>query len=254
MSLSNFTPPQFYKNNFICPHCNTYSNMKWEHIGENDWSVIKNLFNTETTQKYSYGSAGIYVCTPDCCKNRSYWLGHKEQYQSINTKLHGQGLMIWPNLSTAEHAHEDMPLDIKKDYEEARQVVGISPRAAVALLRLALQKLLAELGGTTGKIDGDIGELVANCTLSKRLEKMSDILRVAGNNSVHPDKIGLNLDGNPELVSVLFRLINTIVEEAITAPQALDDLYDLIPPNLKDGIETRNQRAIEKVAQTPQPE
>lgn len=241
--MSNYIPPVFYKRNFNCPHCNTYSHVRWESISE-DLALSKYLFIKSYI--YQHEIMGVFSCIQDCCKKRSYWLGYKGPYQLDDEGYEEQGIMVWPNLSTAEQAHEDMPSDIKKDYEEARQVAGISPRAAVALLRLALQKLLIELGGTTGKIDGDIGALVASGILSKRLEKMSDILRVAGNNSVHPDKIGLNLDGNPELVSVLFRLINTIVEEAITAPQALDDLYDLIPSNLQDGIETRNQRAIEK--------
>lgn len=244
--MTNYTSPAFYKKHFHCPHCQTYTNTSWYYL-DYDFFIGK-LFNNITQSEKE--QLGIFKCVPDCCNQRSYWIGHKSEWQIVDQTLYNQGFMIWPNLSTAEQAHEDMPSDIKKDYEEARQVLGISPRAAVALLRLALQKLLIRLGGTIGKIDGDIGELVANGTLSKRLEKMSDILRVAGNNSVHPDKIGLNLDGNPELVSVLFRLINTIVEEAITAPQALDELYDLIPSNLKEGIETRNQRATEKASQS----
>lgn len=245
--MTTYVAPEFFKKAFHCPYCSTFSRMTWNTILEDQ--------NIDTTafpqyEELTYTSRNVYRCKADCCSKSSYWLGYRGAYQCEEEVSNNQGLMIWPKTSTAEHAHEDMPEYIKKDYEEARQVSEVSPRAAVALLRLALQKLLKELGGTTGKIDSDIGELVAKNILSKKLEKMSDILRIAGNNSVHPDKIGLNLDDNPELVDMLFRLINTIIEEAITAPRALDDLYDLIPQNLKKGIEARNQRAIENVTQT----
>jgi hypothetical protein len=58
---------------------------------------------------------------------------------------HGDSI-VWPPVSTAPKPHGDMPDDAKQDYEEARQVLPHSPRAAAALLRLALQKLCKNLG------------------------------------------------------------------------------------------------------------
>ena len=90
--------------------------------------------------------------------------------------------MIYPKSSTIPPA-EDMPESIKTIYKEASNVVGDSPRAACALLRLALEELLSylrdnkEYKSLKGKnINEDIKELVKlglptkimRCILQKR--------------------------------------------------------------------------------------
>ena len=49
--------------------------------------------------------------------------------------------MIFPSGSTIPMAHTDMPESVKEIYDEAREIAGQSPRAAAALLRLALEKI-----------------------------------------------------------------------------------------------------------------
>jgi len=53
--------------------------------------------------------------------------------------------MIHPRKLTAPIPHSDMPDDVKEIYEEARNISDISPRAAAALLRVALEKLTFHL-------------------------------------------------------------------------------------------------------------
>ncbi|WP_201721792.1 hypothetical protein [Polynucleobacter asymbioticus] len=49
--------------------------------------------------------------------------------------------MVYPNRGNVPVANEDMPNDVKSGYEEAASIAALSPKAASALLRLAIQKL-----------------------------------------------------------------------------------------------------------------
>jgi hypothetical protein len=69
--------------------------------------------------------------------------------------------MIVPSEAPVPPAHVDMPAVCKSDYDEARTIVAASPRAAAALLRLAVQKLMPLLGEAGRNINDDIGALVA---------------------------------------------------------------------------------------------
>ena len=86
-----------------------------------------------------------------------------------------------------------MPDDIKLDYNEARTILGRSPRGAAALLRLAIQKLCKHLGQSGANINGDIKALVA-AGLPPKVQEALDTVRVIGNESVHPGQIDIRDD------------------------------------------------------------
>jgi hypothetical protein len=70
-------------------------------------------------------------------------------------------MLIWPKNSVAVEPHEDMPADVKLDFVEAAAIVDQSPRGAAALARLALQKLMVDLGEKGKNINEDIASLVS---------------------------------------------------------------------------------------------
>ncbi|MFG1678454.1 DUF4145 domain-containing protein [Micromonospora sp. NPDC049282] len=127
-------------------------------------------------------------------------------------------------------------------YEEAREVAQRSPRSAAGLLRLALQMLIDELVPRSGTLDSKIGTLVSS-GLDPRIQKAMDVLRVVGNNAVHPGQI--SLEESPEIVHSLFGLLNLVVEEMISRPKHIDKLFEMLPEQAREGIERRNRRAIE---------
>lgn len=135
-------------------------------------------------------------------------------------------ILAYPAMSQAPSAEENMPEDIKVDFEEARQVFESSPRAAAALLRLCVQKLCHELLGKKGDIHKQIGELVDK-GLPPRVLKAFDTIRIFGNESVHPGTV--NLNDTPEVALALFSLLNMAVRHCITEEKELEAIRALTP-------------------------
>jgi len=130
-----------------------------------------------------------------------------------------------------------MPEDVLQDYNEARQIFNASPRGAAALLRLAIQKLCIALGKNGKNLNNDIGELV-KAGLSSEVQKALDIVRVIGNESMHPGTIDINDDR--ETAAALFGLVNFIVEKCFTEPRKINELYQKLPEAKVKSIEKRD--------------
>jgi len=65
-----------------------------------------------------------------------------------------------------------------------------------------------------------------------------DILRVIGNNAVHPGELDLKDDTN--IANALFDVLNLIVESMITQPRRVKELYGRLPQGAVDAIEGRD--------------
>ena len=131
-----------------------------------------------------------------------------------------------------------MPLAIKRLYREAALISNKSPRAACALLRLAIDKLCHELGENDDSIDKNIAALVKR-GLPTEVQKALDIVRVVGNKAVHPGVIAFDVD-DKATTTMLMHLINIIVTRMISEPSEIDQLYQNLPQSAKDSIEKRD--------------
>ena len=145
--------------------------------------------------------------------------------------------MIIPAEAPVAPSHPDMPAKILGEYDEARSIFARSPRAAVALLRLAVQKLMSELGEKGDNINEDIKSLVAK-GLPAQVQQAFDYCRVVGNNAVHPGEI--NLNDTPEMGQHLFSMLNFIVEDRITRPKQIAALYERLPQAAKTAVQKRD--------------
>ena len=113
--------------------------------------------------------------------------------------------MIVPSEAPVPPPHVDMPENCIAEYNEARDIVSRSPRAAAALLRLCVQRLMIELGEKGKNINDDIGVLVKK-GLPVEVQQALDYCRVVGNNGVHPGEI--ELTNNPQISHSLFEMLN----------------------------------------------
>ena len=145
--------------------------------------------------------------------------------------------MVFPICSQIELPNENMPEDVKKIYIEARDVFDKSPRSSCALLRLGIQKLCDNLVEGDENLNDKIGSLVRN-GLSEKVQRALDIIRVIGNNAVHPGQI--SLEDNTEIAKALFKLMNIIVDQMITQVNEINDLYSILPSGVRDAIERRD--------------
>ena len=136
--------------------------------------------------------------------------------------------------------NSDLSEEIKALYSEAVSIFSDSPKGATALLRLGLQILLKDLGKTGKNINNDIKELVES-GLSQKIQQALDLLRVVGNNAVHPGQI--DLDDNKDVAMKMFHVLNFIAEELITKPKELDFLYtEVIPEETRGHIAQRDAK------------
>lgn len=167
------------------------------------------------------------ACLCSHCSRWSYW--YKEK-------------LIIPSDAPVEPPHPDLPEDCAVDYREARDIFTTSPRAAAALLRLSIQKLMSHLGEKGSNINDDIKSLVSK-GLPVTVQQSLDYCRVVGNNAVHPGEI--NINDSPEVAQHLFAMINFIVEERISRPNAIKALYLTLPEAAREAIEKRDGKAAE---------
>lgn len=173
-------------------------------------------------------------CICEHCSAWSYWY---------------KGRMIVPCEAPVPPAHVDMPKECRADYDEARAIVAESPRAAAALLRLAVQKLMVALGEQGKNINDDIGALVGK-GLPVQVQQALDFCRVIGNNAVHPGEIEIN--DTPEIAHNLFAMLNFIIEDRISRPKHIQALYDKLPEGARKAISARDGAPNQQTSSSPQ--
>lgn len=164
-------------------------------------------------------------------------LNLSECYNCHEVSIWVHDKLVFPKTKIEIRPNNDIPKEIIPDFEEAREIANISPRGAAALLRLCLQKLCKHLGEKGKSIDDDIGSLVKK-GLSPIVQKYLDIVRVIGNEAVHPGVIDIKDD--IQICMALFELVNSIAEQMITHPKKVKELFDKLPEEKRKAIERRD--------------
>jgi Domain of unknown function (DUF4145) len=207
--MEKYYPPSYMEKKFHCIHCGVFSVQNWAYF----------YFDSGN---YRHQHADMNFCVCEHCGEWSYWY---------------MGRMIVPSEAPVPPAHVDMPQECRADYDEARTIVAASPRAAAALLRLAVQILMPVLGEKGKNINDDIGALVAK-GLPVQVQQALDFCRVIGNNAVHPGEI--NIKDTPEIAHSLFDMLNFIVEDRISKPKHIQSLYEKLPQAARANIAKRD--------------
>lgn len=213
--ITNYVQPRIDSNAYTCPHCNTRSQM-----------IVNEYHFDKDVERTHYGPqirSKITIHRCECCGRKIIWV---------------DGAYVYPDI-VPEAANLDMPESVKQLYNEAALIANKSPRAACALLRLAIDRLCNELGETDRDINKNIGALVAK-GLPQSVQEALDIVRVVGNKAVHPGQIAFDVDDNAT-ATMLMQLLNMIVARMITEPNEIDILYQGLPESVKNTIADRDK-------------
>ena len=176
----HFVEPKLKESHFTCPHCGTLTNMEWAKA-QHPFALMANL----------YKDSEVSVAFCKACKEPNIW-------------LHGK--MIFPDARGVD-PHPDMPAKAKEIFCEAQAVIGKSPRAACALLRLCLELLVKELGGE-GK---NLYERTESLGLPPDMHDLFLACRIVGNQASHPGEINFDTPEGKELAFTQSNFINLIV-------------------------------------------
>lgn len=201
----------YHADAFNCPYCQAYAHQSW-------WSLTRR----------NGSSAGASQSQCGRCHESALWFDANET-------------LLWPQATGGVPAHTEMPEASRVLYDEARAVARLSPRAALALLRVAVDVLLREVvPGAGSKRLNDIVGLAVKQGLTPAARVALDALRVIGNDAVHPEQIVLDEEDPAAKVTALCRLLNLVVEQLVAQPRMASEMLDALPDGVKRGIEQRD--------------
>lgn len=256
-------PPSIAENAFNCPHCGAHADQTWlklfaeslepdqtPHIPDREFvdgirkeSVIDDeakrhliewarnmdsglVFTKKDERSYVYAAVyNLYISRCFSCGECAVW-------------RHDQ--LIFPSKKFGIAPNPDLPREIKADYEEAQSIVDLSPRGAAALLRLCIQNLCVHLDQPGKHLDTDIAALV-KAGLDVRVQQALDVVRVVGNNAVHPGQMDFKDDR--DIATTLFGLVNLIAEKTISEPNHVNALFASLPEGAREHIDRRDKKS-----------
>ena len=208
-----FVPPSVRETAFNCPHCGALTTQFWYSTriapvaGERKLSTV---FSDDQVAKFNFDNIDDLEKRNEVLeflqkaakgfpflseKRRDDYRLHEIHNLSVSECFNCKALSIWlherlvyPQSTEAPPPNPELSADVRRDYIEASTLLDPSPRAAAALLRLAIQKLCMDLGLPGRNLNEDIGALVER-GLDVRIQKALDTVRVIGNNALHPGQI-----------------------------------------------------------------
>jgi hypothetical protein len=144
-----------------------------------------------------------------------------------------QERMIIPPDGPAAQPHPDTPQELLNEYNEARDIVAKSPRAAAAIMRLTIQKLMLVLGLKGRNISADITALVKK-GLPVEIQHALDYCRVVGTHASKPG--GIDVNDSAEIACIMFDVFNFIIDDRISRPMKIQELCDNLPEEARAVI------------------
>jgi len=202
-----------------CPHCSTVVRFEWLHTEA-----------LEVNTQLKTGKNLNYCDCPNCKKlvvTLTLGLVAEGQYEDeyyvndiVDTKL------IYPKNSKITN-NEFIPETYYEEYEEACNVIGVSPKSAAAMCRRLLQNILNnEFNIKERTLDKEIDAFIQLPGIPSHISGAIDAVRVIGNYAAHPSKTKTA----GEIVPVekgeaewLIEVIDTLFDFTFIQPRKLEE-------------------------------
>lgn len=237
--------PQLYASSFACPRCGA--------LAAQEWTSLKGQFKGTPVFALADPSyigyvpnRGLDEVTPlwtasrcFACKKFSIWLDRDLLFPD-------------PHSVPQDAAHSpnvDMPEDAASLFREAVAVLPHSKRAAAALCRASLERLVKHVdSGLSGKARLDDRLVQLESRVSSSTIDILNVLRHVGNTALHGQADGdesatIYMDEDDATIAeTFFVAINVLVDELITKPKRNEALYNALPEGVRASYEQKAGR------------
>jgi hypothetical protein len=147
--------------------------------------------------------------------------------------------IVVPRSSSRPPAPPEVPSEIRVDYEEACQVLEISPKASAALSRRCLQSVLRDGAGVTpGNLATEIDKVIEGGKLQSTIAESLDAVREIGNFAAHPSKsvtTGEIVEVEPDEAEWNLDVLEALFDVFYIQPKQLEAKKAALNAKLKDA-------------------
>ena len=229
-------PPPLGSDSFSCPHCGAFAHQLWFelHVGSTEKNALPTIHGCDSSsdlRKLRMSLENI-PSGEKIASGKVYYLSRCYACEDIAVWI--QERLVFPPKRTGPQPNPDLPDDIKVDYEEARSILDLSPRGAAALLRLCIEKLCNHLGASGKPLNAQIADLAEKSLIGEQERNALHVVRVIGNEAVHPGKMDLKDDR--DTAEKLFMIVNVIAEKTISYPKHVGEISESLPEPKREAI------------------
>ena len=236
-----YVEPRMRQAAYTCPYCGVLAQQDWNPVAVGETA---HQYRTEgPNARQEHGGAeegwpreeGVGMNIIKGAQREGAWMGRCENRDCRKETLWVGGEMVIPRRRVGPPNHGEMPDEVRELYREAGLIAEASPRAAAALLRKATERLCNRLTDTNKNLSDTITALKKGRKISTETLKAMHMLRLIGNDAVHATE-AINFDEHPEMADGLMRLLNRIVQEAISEPREAEELLGSLPAGIREKV------------------
>lgn len=205
----------------VCPHCTT--TIFWQVGGSHG-------MGSDQTARFMAEWAVCPACSRVIVQIVEY---------NIQSGVEQRRRTVVPRSSSRAPAPQEVPSEIRADYEEASQVLDISPKASAALSRRCLQSVLRDGAGVTpGNLATEIDKVIEEGKLQSTIADSLDAVREIGNFAAHPSKsvtTGEIVDVEPDEAEWNLDVLEALFDVFYVQPKHLEAKKAALNAKLKDA-------------------